>query len=163
MLLDIKFIRFEWYALHLFNQSVNSHFNVACRNMRILNNINLVDGKINSVRLKMHGITIVWGQTFNYAGESILWRCLVCPAIHSICRYWSLIIPIEIVTHSIIFRNLQRGHQRFPLVGQPTWLPAWWALWLPWWPPAGCNNALMYSLIFIMNFCYCFIAVFCWK
>ena len=34
------------------------------------------------------------------------------------------------------------------------WLPAWWALWLPWWPPAGCNNALMYLLIFTMNFCY---------
>ena len=31
---------------------------------------------------------------------------------------------------------------------------AWWALWLPWWPPAGCNNALMYLLIFTMNFCY---------
>ena len=43
------------------------------------------------------------------------------------------------------------------------WLPAWWALWLPWWPPAGCNNALMYLLIFTMNFCYCFIVVFCWK
>ena len=24
------------------------------------------------------------------------------------------------------------------------WLPAWWALWLPWWPPAGCNNASIY-------------------
>ena len=35
------------------------------------------------------------------------------------------------------------------------WLPAWWALWLPWWPPAGCNNALMYLLIVTMNFCYC--------
>ena len=43
------------------------------------------------------------------------------------------------------------------------WLPAWWALWLPWWPPVGCNNALMYLLIFTMNFCYCFIVVFCWK
>ena len=43
------------------------------------------------------------------------------------------------------------------------WLPAWWALWLPWWPPAGCNNALMYLLIFTMNFCHCFIVVFCWK
>ena len=43
------------------------------------------------------------------------------------------------------------------------WLPAWWALWLPWWPPAGCNNALMYLLIFTINFCYCFIVVFCWK
>ena len=43
------------------------------------------------------------------------------------------------------------------------WLPAWWALWLPWWPPAGCSNALMYQLIFTMNFCYCFIVVFCWK
>ena len=42
-------------------------------------------------------------------------------------------------------------------------LPAWWALWLPWWPPAGCNNALMYLLILTMNFCYCFIVVFCWK
>ena len=43
------------------------------------------------------------------------------------------------------------------------WLPAWWALWLPWWTPAGCNNALMYLLIFTMSFCYCFIVVFCWK
>ena len=43
------------------------------------------------------------------------------------------------------------------------WLPAWWALWLPWWPPAGCHNALMYLLIVTMNFCYCFIVVFCWK
>ena len=42
-------------------------------------------------------------------------------------------------------------------------VPAWWALWLPWWPPAGCNNALMYLLIVTMNFCYCFIVVFCWK
>ena len=38
------------------------------------------------------------------------------------------------------------------------WLPAWWALWLSWWPPAGCNNPLMYSLIFTRNFCYCFIS-----
>ena len=44
--------------------------------------------------------------------------------------------------------------------GKPLhWLPAWWALWLPWWPPAGCNNALMYLLIVTMNFCYCFIVV----
>ena len=43
------------------------------------------------------------------------------------------------------------------------WLPAWWALWLPWWPPAGCNNALMYLLIVTMNFCYCFIVAFYWK
>ena len=47
--------------------------------------------------------------------------------------------------------------------GFATKQPAWWALWLPWWPPAGCNNALMYLLIFTMNFCYCFIVVFCWK
>ena len=39
------------------------------------------------------------------------------------------------------------------------WLPAWWALWLPWWPPTGCSNALMYLLIFAMNSCYCFIVV----
>ena len=43
------------------------------------------------------------------------------------------------------------------------WLPAWWALWLSWWLRAGYNNALMYSLIFTMNSCYCFIVVFCWK
>ena len=42
-------------------------------------------------------------------------------------------------------------------------LPAWWALWFPWLPPAGCNNSLMYLLIFTMNFCYCFVVVFCWK
>ena len=36
---------------------------------------------------------------------------------------------------------------------------------LPWWPPAGCSNALMYMylLIFAMNLCYCFMSVFCWK
>ena len=42
-------------------------------------------------------------------------------------------------------------------------LPAWWALWLPWWPPDGCSNALMYLLIFAMNFYFCFFVAFCWK
>ena len=40
-------------------------------------------------------------------------------------------------------------------------MPAWWALWLPWWPPAGCYNASMYLLIdidheFLLLF-YCFV------
>ena len=43
------------------------------------------------------------------------------------------------------------------------WLPARWALWLPWWPPAGLKNPLMYLLISTMHLCYCFVVVFCWK
>ena len=44
------------------------------------------------------------------------------------------------------YYSFVRGIHQWPVVS-PTQR-------LPWWPPAGCNNALMYLLIFTMNFCY---------
>ena len=37
------------------------------------------------------------------------------------------------------------------------WLPAWWALRLPWWPPAECSNVSMLSAFLVFIRCFLFL------
>ena len=37
------------------------------------------------------------------------------------------------------------------------WLPAWWALWLPWWPPAECCNVSMLCAFLVFTKCFPFL------
>ena len=98
------------------------------------------------------------------------WSVIYVHSIFLMCLY--IYISQLLVTKWLTYKEIVKPSAPPPPPPPPPpifrscyvlWLPAWWALWLPWWPPAGCNNALMYLLIFTMNFCYCFIVVFCWK
>ena len=37
------------------------------------------------------------------------------------------------------------------------WLPAWWALRLPWWPPAECSNVSMLCAFLVFTKCFLFL------
>ena len=68
-----------------------------------------------------------------------------------VCIYASL-DELNILVFCIEMFWILSGNKNMKLL-LVIWLPAWWAVWLPWWPPAGCNNALVYLVIFTINFC----------
>ena len=37
------------------------------------------------------------------------------------------------------------------------WLPAWWTLWFPWWPPAEFNNVSMLCAFLVFTNCFLFL------
>ena len=118
------------------------------------------------------GNRLIASQTDSYA--EIMWWCFYWATVfilnifNKVHRYnehrlsYSVFALVRL-SRRMRFPDMLRYSLRYRFVACILWLPAWWALWLPWWPPAGCNNALMYLLIFTMNFCYCLIVVFCWK
>ena len=64
-------------------------------------------------------------------------------------------VTLVIVMVSLKFQIIVKPHIRSS-TSYTFWLPAWWALRLPWWPLANCSDASMGSIDIYRVFCSCF-------
>ena len=71
--------------------------------------------------------------------------------------------PIDHGKHyfrSMVFKYIDLSYKSH-FWGKSSWLPAWWATWLPWWPPAKCSNVSMSCGFLYLQKWFLFLYHFC--